>query len=174
MYTPDIMDYVYICDNAFSKSQILKMEQDILTKLGFMLGRPYSLQFLRRYNKVACVQQEQHTLSKYLLEIMLAEYELCHLAPSLQAAAACCLSLAVTNEVSDPASVWSPLLIRHSGYKYSQLKSVVIQLASCLKNIQRSRYIIIGKKYAKSKHLKVSTSSKLYGPLINKLSAMTP
>lgn len=172
MYTPDIQDYVYICDNTFTKAQILDMEKAILEKLKFSLGRPYSLQFLRRYSKVADAKADHHSLGKYFLEIMLGEYELCHLSPSLQAAAACCLSFAVINEVSDPARVWSPMLVKHSGYRYPELRAIVIQLASYVKNIQSSRYKLIAQKYAKSKYLKISTSSKLSGHVINKLSDM--
>lgn len=36
---------------------------------------------------------EDHTMSKYLMELMLVRHEMCHMNPSLQAAAALCLSL---------------------------------------------------------------------------------
>lgn len=100
IYVPDLSDFVYICDDSFASKQILAMEADILKKLQFSLARPLALHFLRRYNKVACVKPEQHTLGKYLLEIALLEYELCHIQPSLQAAAACCLAMSILDDVS--------------------------------------------------------------------------
>ncbi|XP_067351548.1 G2/mitotic-specific cyclin-B2-like isoform X3 [Channa argus] len=53
MYAPEVGDFAYITDNAFTKSQILEMEQIVLRKLNFQLGRPLPLHFLRRASKVA-------------------------------------------------------------------------------------------------------------------------
>ncbi|CAG2064682.1 unnamed protein product, partial [Timema podura] len=55
MCSPDVQDFVYISDNAYSKEQILKMEQHILMKLEFKLGRPVPLHFLRRFSRAADV-----------------------------------------------------------------------------------------------------------------------
>lgn len=55
MYAPEVGDFSYITDNAFTKSQILEMEQQILKGLKFQLGRPLPLHFLRRASKVANV-----------------------------------------------------------------------------------------------------------------------
>lgn len=55
MYAPEVGDFAYITDNAFTKSQILEMEQQILKGLKFQLGRPLPLHFLRRASKVANV-----------------------------------------------------------------------------------------------------------------------
>lgn len=55
MFAPDIGDFAYITDNAFTKTQILEMEQVILGSLKFQLGRPLPLHFLRRASKVANV-----------------------------------------------------------------------------------------------------------------------
>jgi hypothetical protein len=48
------------------------------------------------YQITAAVLQatyEDHAMSKYLMELMLVRHEMCHMNPSLQAAAALCLSL---------------------------------------------------------------------------------
>ena len=55
MYAPEVGDFAYITDNAFTKSQILEMEQVLLRGLNFQLGRPLPLHFLRRATKVANV-----------------------------------------------------------------------------------------------------------------------
>ncbi len=51
MYAPEISDFVYITDNAYTKSDIRKMECLILSSLDFNLGRPLPLHFLRRNSK---------------------------------------------------------------------------------------------------------------------------
>ena len=53
MYAPEIHDFVFMSDKAYTKNDILMMEYRILKALDFSLGRPLPLHFLRRYTKVA-------------------------------------------------------------------------------------------------------------------------
>ena len=55
MYSPEVGDFAYITDNAFTKVQILEMEEMILRCLKFELGRPLPLHFLRRASKAGNV-----------------------------------------------------------------------------------------------------------------------
>lgn len=55
IYVPRIMDFVYITDRAYTSAQIRTMEHKILKELGFILGRPLPLHFLRRAVKVCKV-----------------------------------------------------------------------------------------------------------------------
>ena len=41
MYAPEIGDFVYITDHAYTEAQIREMEMRILDTLGFALGRPF-------------------------------------------------------------------------------------------------------------------------------------
>ena len=93
MYAPEIADFVYITDNAYSKSDIRKMECMILRTLDFQLGRPLPLHFLRRNSKAGEVDANKHTLAKYLMELTLVDYGMVHYAPSQISAAALCLSI---------------------------------------------------------------------------------
>ncbi|KAJ8970371.1 hypothetical protein NQ314_001283 [Rhamnusium bicolor] len=169
MYLPDLEDFVYICDDTFSKKQILRMEIDILKKLDFNLGRPLSLHFLRRYNKIAQVRSDHHVLGKYILELALLDYDLCYVKPSIQAAAACCLSIGILNEVMDLTKVWTPTLVRYTTYDYSDFRSVIFDLAHLIVKSETSKYQTIRKKYTSASYSKISLNSKLYGPLIRKL-----
>ncbi|VDO81762.1 unnamed protein product [Heligmosomoides polygyrus] len=68
MYAPDIHDFEYITDNAYSKKQILKMEAKILIAANFDLSRPHSLTFLRWYSKEMKFGVRMHHMAKYLIE----------------------------------------------------------------------------------------------------------
>lgn len=48
VYAPDVDDFVYVTDNAYSKRDVFRCERDIMGRLGFCLARPIPLSFLRR------------------------------------------------------------------------------------------------------------------------------
>lgn len=56
MYVPEVGDFAYITDNAFTKPQIREMEMLVLRELNFELGRPLPLHFLRRASKAGNVR----------------------------------------------------------------------------------------------------------------------
>ena len=110
MYAPEIGDFVYITDNAYSAADIRQMELKLLNTLTFNFSRPLPLHFLRRNSKAGDVDVLQHTVAKYLVEISLVEYELAHFPPSLVAAAALFLSLRILEPQATLATVWTPTL----------------------------------------------------------------
>merc|ERR1740129_1751534 len=48
IYAPEVKDFVYITDRAYTEKEILRMEIRILSVLNFNLGRPLPLHVLRR------------------------------------------------------------------------------------------------------------------------------
>lgn len=64
IYAPEVKDFVYITDRAYTEKDILRMEIKILAALNFDLGRPLPLHFLRRASKAGGVEAATHTLAK--------------------------------------------------------------------------------------------------------------
>ena len=111
IYAPEVNDFVVIADKSFEQEQMRQMERQILSALRFDLGRPLPLHFLRRNSKAGCVDNRQHTLAKYLMELSLQEYGLAHCRVSQLAAAALCLSLKYVSRRRSPLSPHRPDIV---------------------------------------------------------------
>merc|ERR1719356_365155 len=49
LYPPQINDFVYVTDKAYSKEEVLRMEVSMLTVLDFKICRPTAAHFMDRY-----------------------------------------------------------------------------------------------------------------------------
>lgn len=67
MYPPEISDFAYVTDSAYTTAQIRDMEMTILRVFKFRLGRPLPLQFLRRASKIfeVCWREDTTLVSVY-------------------------------------------------------------------------------------------------------------
>ncbi|KAF0298999.1 G2/mitotic-specific cyclin-B [Amphibalanus amphitrite] len=175
IYAPEVNDFVVIADKSFDEEQMRVMERQILSALRFDLGRPLPLHFLRRNSKAGCVDNRQHTLAKYLMELSLQEYSLAHLRVSHLAAAALCLSLKVLQD--EETEGWTDVLTHYSFYPENELRPVMCQLASLVVkaneklNDSRAKRVAVARKYATKKCLCISVLPELSGPVITELAA---
>lgn len=171
MYAPEINDFVYITDNAYSSSEIRQMELRILRTINFGLGRPLPLHFLRRNSKAGDVDVLQHTVAKYLLEASITEYEMAHCSPSIMAAAALFLALRLLEPDVTLATCWTDSLQHYSSYTAQQLLPVVSKMAAIVVKAKDSKLTTVHTKYTSKKFLKVSQMEELKGELVQKLAA---
>lgn len=93
IYPPEVRDCVYITDRAYTRQDVLDMEQDIINVLEFRLTVPTGYNFLVRYLLVVEASDLAKAAANYYLERTLQEYEFLEYRPSLVAAAAVCLAL---------------------------------------------------------------------------------
>lgn len=165
MYAPEVSDFVYITDKAFTSQEVLQMEIFMLKSLGFNLGRPLPLHFLRRNSKAGQVDANEHTLAKYLMELSMVDYEMCHVPPSKVAAAALCLSTKLLGDAE-----WTATLEHYSRYSYAELKPIVCHLAKNLKAAESNSYLhAIRNKYSSHKTMKISEIDEVRSPLVAEL-----
>ncbi|XP_060709284.1 G2/mitotic-specific cyclin-B2 [Hemiscyllium ocellatum] len=167
MYPPAIGDFVYITDNAYTKSQIRQMEILILKELDFKLGRPLPLHFLRRASKTD-VDAEKYTLAKYLMELTVIDYNMVHIPPSEIAAAALCLSFQVLDQ-----SKWTAVQKYYTGYTEDALHLTMKHMAKNVVKMNEglTKHVAIKNKYASPKLLKISTIPQLKSALIKGLAS---
>ncbi|XP_075688656.1 G2/mitotic-specific cyclin-B1-like isoform X2 [Rhinoderma darwinii] len=166
MYPPEIGDFTFVTDHTYTKAQIREMERNILFVLKFSLGRPLPLHFLRRASKVGEVTAEQHNLAKYLMELVMVDYEMVHYPPSLIAAAASCLSLRVLS-----AGEWTPTLQHYTTYSEPTLLPVMQHMAKNLVKVNKgvAKHLTVKNKYASSKQMKISSIPQLRSEVVVEL-----
>ncbi|NXM54721.1 CCNB2 protein, partial [Illadopsis cleaveri] len=166
--SPDIADFVYITDNAYTSNEIREMEMIILKELNFDLGRPLPIHFLRRASKAGEADAKQHTLAKYLMELTLIDYDMVHHRPSEIAAAALCLSQKILGD-----NKWG---IKQQYYTSYGEDGLVMTMKHMAKNVVKvneklTKYTAIKNKYASSKLLTISTIPQLNSEIIKDLAA---
>jgi len=147
IYAPECNDFVYISDGAYSKEQILNMEQLILNTLNFNLTHPSPLHFLRRYSKAAGSDYTIHTLCKYLIELMLIDVKLLKYTSSQIAAGSVYIARLMTQKTPS----WTPTLEHYSTYAEAQVHAVAADMNELLKKAQKSSLKAIKKKYSTPK-----------------------
>ncbi|NXF11881.1 CCNB2 protein, partial [Smithornis capensis] len=165
---PDVADFVYITDNAYTSSEIREMEMVILKELNFDLGRPLPIHFLRRASKAGEADAKQHTLAKYLMELTLVDYDMVHHRPSEIAAAALCLSQKLLGH-----NKWGTKQHYYTGYAEDSLVMTMKHMAKNVVKVNEklTKYTAIRNKYASSKLLMISTIPQLSSELLRELAA---
>ncbi|XP_073417507.1 G2/mitotic-specific cyclin-B1-like isoform X3 [Dendrobates tinctorius] len=163
MYPPEIGDFTFVTDHTYTKAQIREMEMHILRVLKFAIGRPLPLHFLRRASKVGEVTAEQHSLAKYLMELVMVDYEMVHYPPSQIAAAASCLSLKVFS-----AGDWTLTLQHYTTYSEEALLPVMQHMAKNVVKVNKglTKHLTVKNKYGSSKQLKISGLPQLQSDVV--------
>ncbi|KAM4713803.1 G2/mitotic-specific cyclin-B3 [Anableps anableps] len=124
---PSVEDFLYICDDAYKRDELICMEASILQTLSFDINIPIPYRFLRRYARCVSASMDTLTLARFYCEMSLMEMDLVTVRGSLLASA-CLLMALVTKDLGG----WSPILQFHSGYQVSDLAPVVRKLHSLL------------------------------------------
>jgi len=111
IYPPELRELVYICDRAYSKEQILDMEEVVLKALNYRVTIASAHAFLVRYLKAAHADKKMVQLACYILDGTLQSYKLLQFLPSQLAAAA--VLIARSHSGRHP---WSPTLLKYARY----------------------------------------------------------
>ncbi|XP_062372519.1 G2/mitotic-specific cyclin-B3 isoform X2 [Sardina pilchardus] len=140
---PCVDDFLYICDDAYKRPQLITMEANILQALNFDINIPISYRFLRRFAKCVGANMETLTLARYVCELSLQEMSFVSVRGSILACA-CLLIALVTKDICG----WSPILVFHSGYSVEEVAPVVRQLHAMLTSQSSNKLEAVRSKYS--------------------------
>ena len=149
IYPPELRDLVYICDSAYTKEEIVDMEESVLKALNYKVTIPSAHTFLIRFLKAAHADKRMVQLSYYILDGSLQCDKLLQYLPSQLAAA----SIFVARRVIGRNS-WSPTLLRYSNYLAEDIVPIARDLMRERKLQKELR--AVDNKYASSRYGGVS------------------
>lgn len=153
IYAPEVKDFIYISDCAYSKDQILRMEELLLNTLAFQVTTPSSLAFAQRWIKVVGQHgnKEFEMLVKYVLELALLDYGMLQYRPSQIGVAAVNFALSLCN-LMDVGSELS----RHSRYSHHDVADCTRHVTELCRTAHTGRLASVTRKYSGQRYARVA------------------
>eukprot|EP00761_Pharyngomonas_kirbyi_P003704 gb/GECH01003708.1/.p1 GENE.gb/GECH01003708.1/~~gb/GECH01003708.1/.p1 ORF type:complete len:412 (+),score=80.67 gb/GECH01003708.1/:1-1236(+) len=153
IFSPEVADFVYISDKAYSHDEILVMERMMLRTLSFNLTVPTLFPFIRRFLRVADACDQTRHLAFYFAEMALLNYHMLRFPPSMIASACVYMALRMTR----PEEPWSSVMKHYANYGVDELTEASDVLFTFAKNIERSKLQATRVKYNSSKRGQVTS-----------------
>ncbi|EAT48280.1 AAEL000672-PA [Aedes aegypti] len=153
IYPPDVGEFVYITDDTYTKTQVLRMEQLILKVLGFDLSVPTTLVFTTVYCVMNDVPDKVKHMCMYLCELSLLDADpfLTYLPSKISAGA-----LALSRYTLD-LPIWSRMLETNTGYRLEDLKDIILDLNKVHQKTESLAQQAIQEKFKGNKYMQVAT-----------------
>ena len=153
IYAPEVRDFTYITDNAYTRQQILAQETAMLAALKFKVTVPTAYVFTRRFLKAARLHEDRTAinLAHYLVERQLQEYSMLKYMPSVVAAAAVNIT---ARTLSGNADAWDATLVHYTGYKQADIEACIREFETNLETPSSLR--AVEKKYSSKKFFEAS------------------
>ena len=151
IYPPEIKDFAYVTDKAYTKAEILRMEGDIISRLNFKFTHMSSLGFLERYCQLAELDQRGRYIARYALELALVNYRMVKYQPS----AVACSAIYLVHKLQKKKECWDEVMQRNSYYQEAQLRTCAKDLCALIQKAKKSNLKAVTKKFSSSRYLEV-------------------
>ena len=156
---PKIKDFIYITDNAYTKNEVIKMEEEILDKLNFAFVYPSPIKFFEYLSLHFNFSKKHHMMGKYLMESFLLDIKNIKYKPSIISCACAYIVMKFFKMKNYQESydkkffVLDETVERYSEYN---IKECAKDICILVDNISKSKYKSCFKKYSKPENEKVS------------------
>lgn len=152
IHPPEVADFVYITDSAYTKEDILTMECQMLTTINFQVVVPTASHFMDRLQNINRCDVAHREVAQYLVELALLHLPMIRHTPSRIVSAALLLS----NELMGRASAWPPVMEQHSRHTEQQLRECANEFRVLLENAPGHWLQAVQKKYSLPQHQSVA------------------
>nr|AAV68600.1 cyclin B [Ostreococcus tauri] len=152
IWAPEVRDFVYISDRAYTRQQILEMEKQMLNTLGFHLTVPTPYCFLNRFFKAAGGDRQFQLYASYAVECALPEYGMLKYSGSTLAAAGVYIAIRGLQTGS-----WNHTMEAHTRLSESEVYPCACDMAELMRKAPTATLTAVYKKYSSEKFMKIAT-----------------
>lgn len=155
---PELHDWVYITDNAYTKNDVLLMECDMLSALNFQIVVPTAAHFFDHLVVANGCDARHCSCTQYLLELGLLDIRMLHYKPSQIVAAVLLLS----NELLRRNAVWTETMVQQSRQTEQSLRPCAEALRQLWKADRAGsggQLQAVHKKFSMAQYQSVATSN---------------
>ena len=149
---PKIDDFIYITDNAYVKDEVIKMENDVLSKLNFSFLYPSPIKFFEYLSFHFNFAKKHHMMGKYLMESFLLDVKNAKYKPSI-ISCACAYIVMKFFKMSNYHESYHKKFYNFGEnlekYTESNIKECAKDICLFVDNINKTNYQACVKKYSK-------------------------
>ncbi len=160
IYAPEVKDFVFITDKAYTNKEVLEMESDILSALEFNLTMPSSFRFIEIYQYYLNYDPLVFSFIFYLLDLTIVDYRMIKYKASLIGAAVCYVSSKLLHKenVLKNSKIDSDTerLYELSGYSEEEIKICAKDICLIYDYSDKTGLTAIKKKYSLPKYNEVA------------------
>jgi len=151
IYAPEVRDFVYISDKAYTREEIIAMEAKILNALDWDLCGATPWNFHHRFCSAGRLDEKTRLTAEYLMERYLQEIKSLHHLPSKVTAGAVSLALRLNG-----LPTWNSDLAKYTRYSEDSLRAVQAELLDCAKRAPNSSLKAVFRKFSHAKFSEVA------------------
>jgi cyclin B len=154
IWAPEVRDFVYISDKAYTREQILECEKLVLNTLKFHLTLPTCYNFLARFLKASSMHLDRNVslLASYLVELAIVDAGMLKYSYSMIA----CASVYTAQVAAGKPDPFCKALSRHSAYSLEAVLPCASALVELMQKAPTHSLSAVYKKYSSSKFAEVS------------------
>jgi cyclin B len=152
IWAPEVRDFVYISDRAYTRQQILEMEKQMLNALGFHLTVPTPYQFMNRFFKAAGGDRKFQLYASYAVECALPDYNMLQYPGSTLAAAGVYIAMRGLRTGS-----WNHVMEAHTRLSEAEVYPCACDMAELMRKAPTASLTAVYKKYSSEKFMKIAS-----------------
>lgn len=168
IFPPQVKDFVYISDRAYTQEEIIDMEQTILNELKFQVAFPTMFSFSQQIVVATMSNLKTSQIASYLMDLTLQDYSALRFSPSMIASAAVNLATRIDRGFKTyDQQVWNMSQQQWIGQTEAQIQGCMVYLNQRLASPTDNELQAVKNKYSSSKWTNVAQNIQ---PLPAKLS----
>ena len=154
IYYPQNDKLIEMTDNAYSKEEMLTMENEILKKLNFFIVCPNPIDFYNILSKMFNFEKKQYYLGNYFIESALVNYQILKYSSSV-IASSCTYLVMKYYRINGYQKLYNNFIINEQ-FPEDVIKDAAKEIYVLVDNLSKSKFKYVKKKYSLTQFENVS------------------